>query len=52
MLLFLTLISIPKKITKQESMYKTVLNVRRELDYLYKTSELVKKYNITKKTQE
>ena len=52
MVLFLTLISIPKKITKQESMYKTVLNIRRELDYLYKTSELVKKYNITKKTQE
>lgn len=52
MVLFLTLISIPQKITKHESMYKTVLNIRRELDYLYKTSELIKKYNIKKKPQE
>ena len=52
MLLFLILISIPKKIPKHESMYQTVINIRRNLDYLYKTSELVKKYNIKQKTQE
>jgi len=46
MILFLTYISIPKKINKSESTYQTVLNVRKQLDYLYKTSELVKKYNI------
>ena len=46
MLLFLTYISIPNKINKSESMYQTVLNIRKQLDYLYKTSELVKKYNI------
>ena len=51
-ILFLTLISIPNKISKNESMYKTVINIRRELDYLYKTSDLVRKYNIKKDTQE
>ena len=32
--------------------YKKVLNIRRQLDYIYKTSELVKKYNIKKETDE
>ena len=45
-ILFLTIISIPKKIEYNKSEYKNVLNIRRELDYIYKTSELVKKYNL------
>lgn len=52
MLLFLTIISIPKKIAYNESEYKNILNIRRVLDYIYKTSELVKKYNIKQETQE
>jgi len=50
--LFLTLISIPKKIIKKDSVYETVLSIRKQLDYLYKTSELVKKYNIKQETDE
>ena len=50
MILFLTIISIPKKIVLDKSMYKTVLNIRRLLDYIYKTSNLVKKYNIEEET--
>ena len=46
LLLFLTIISIPKKIEYNSSEYKNVLNIRRQLDYIYKTSEIVKKYNI------
>ena len=46
LILFLTLLSIPKKIEYNNSEYKNVLNIRRQLDYIYKTSELVKKYNI------
>ena len=46
LILFLTIISIPKKIEYNNSEYKNVLNIRRQLDYIYKTSELVKKYNI------
>ena len=34
------------KIKYNNSEYKNVLNIRRELDYIYKTSEIVKKYNI------
>ena len=49
-LLFLTLISIPKKIKYSNSEYKTVLNIRRELDYIFKTSELVKEYDIKQET--
>lgn len=49
--LFLTIISIPKKIIYDNSEYKNVLNIRRQLDYLYKTSELVKKYNVTQETE-
>ena len=51
-ILFLTLISIPNKINKSKSVYQTVLNIRKQLDYLYKTSELVKKYNIKQETNE
>ena len=46
LILFLTIISIPKKIKNNNSEYKNVLNIRRELDYIYKTSEIVKKYSI------
>ena len=48
--LFLTIISIPKKIISNDSEYKTVLNIRRQLDYIYKTSELVKEYDVKKET--
>jgi len=50
--LFLTIISIPKKIEYNNSEYKTVINIRRQLDYIYKTSELVKKYDIKQETDE
>ena len=46
--LLLSILSIPKKIIYNESEYKNVLNIRRQLDYIYKTSELVKKYNMVK----
>lgn len=49
--LFLTILSIPKKIIYDNSEYKNVLNIRRQLDYLYKTSELVKKYNVTQEAE-
>ncbi len=52
MSLFLTLISIPDKIKYQSSEYKTVLEVRRLIDYLYKTKELRKEYRIAEKTNE
>lgn len=45
-LLFLSIISIPKKIEYNNSEYKNVINIRRQLDYIYKTSEIVKKYTI------
>ena len=50
--LFLTIISIPKKIEYNNSEYKTVINIRRQLDYIYKTSELVKEYDIKQETDE
>lgn len=46
LILFLTIISIPKKIEYNNSEYKNVINIRRKLDYIYKTSELVKKFNV------
>ena len=49
MLLFLTIISIPGKIKYESSEYKTVLEVRRLIDYICKTSELRKEYRIEKK---
>ena len=42
MLLFLILISIPNKIKAMPTEYETVKTIRRDLDYLYKTS---KEYN-------
>lgn len=47
LILFLVIISIPKKIIYNDSEYKNVINIRRQLDYIYKTSELVKKYNVS-----
>lgn len=49
-ILFLTIISIPKKIEYNNSEYKTVINIRRQLDYIYKTSELVKEYDVKQET--
>lgn len=48
LILFLTIISIPKKIINNNSEYQNVINIRKQLDYIYKTNELVKKYNLTK----
>lgn len=45
MTLFLTIISIPGKIPLNEPEYQTVLSVRRILDYIYKSSEIVKIYD-------
>lgn len=50
--LYLTIISIPNKIKYQSSEYKTVLEVRRLFDYLYKTEDLRKEYRIREKTNE
>ena len=46
MILFLTIISIPSKSGSSSSEYKTVLEVRKLLDYIYKTNELRKEYRI------
>ena len=50
MLLFLTLIAIPDKIKYMGSEYKTVLGVRKVIDYLYKTKDLLKEYRIKEET--
>ncbi len=50
MTLFLTIISIPDKIKATYSEYNTVLEVRKIIDYLYKTSILGKEYRIKQKT--
>ena len=50
MLLFLIMISIPDKIKKADSEYKIVLEVRRIIDYIYKTNDLRKEYGIKQKT--
>ena len=49
-ILFLTIISIPDKIKYTASEYKRVLNVRRVIDYTYKTNALLKEYRIEQKT--
>ena len=46
MILFLTLIAIPDKIRDNVSQYKNVLEVRRIIDYMYKTREILKEYRI------
>ena len=49
-LLFLTLIAIPDKIKYKGSEYKTVLYVRKIIDYVYKTDDLLKEYRIKQET--
>ena len=49
-ILFHTLISIPNKIEYSVSEYKTVINIRKLLDYIYKTSNLLKEYSVEKQT--
>lgn len=51
MALFLVLISIPDKIKYKNSEYKTVLEVRRIIDYVYKTKDLLKEYRIKEESQ-
>ena len=51
MILFLTFISIPSKIVKIDNNYEQVLLVRKEMDYLYKTRDILKKYGIKKETE-
>lgn len=46
MILFLCLLSIPDKIEYSGSQYKTVISVRRIIDYIYKTNDIVSKYDI------
>ena len=48
--LFLIIISIPSKIALTDSEYQTVLEVRKLLDYIYKTNDLRKEYRIKEKT--
>ena len=49
-ILFSALIAIPNKITKEKEEYKTVINTRKVIDYVYKTNELLKEYGIKEKT--
>ena len=51
MTLFLTLISIPDKIKSTENEYKRVLEVRRIIDYIYKTKDILKEYRIKEQSQ-
>ena len=52
MTLFLSVIAIPDKIKEENTEYKRVLNVRKVIDYLYKTHSLLEKYRIKQKTNE
>ncbi|MGN1357895.1 MAG: hypothetical protein ACI4WU_00865 [Bacilli bacterium] len=52
MMLFLTIISIPDKIPNNDSEYMRVLSIRRIIDYVYKTADLVAEYGIKEKTNE
>ena len=52
MLLFLAMISIPEKISNVVSEYKRVIEIRRIIDYVYKSGDLVAKYGIKKQTNE
>ena len=52
MILFLTIISIPDKIPNKDSEYMRVLSIRRIIDYVYKTADLVAEYGIKEKTNE
>lgn len=52
MTLFLAIISIPDKINNSNSEYKRVLAIRRVIDYVYKTLDLVTEYGIKEKANE
>ncbi len=45
MLLLFVILSIPKKIEYNKSEYLNVVNIRKYLDYIYKTSDLLSKYS-------
>ena len=51
-LLFLAIISIPSKVKKESTEYKTVLNIRRNIDYIYKTDKILEKYRVENQTNE
>lgn len=40
--LFLTILSIPQKLSYNNLEYRNVLTIRREIDYIYKVNELIK----------
>lgn len=44
LLLLFTILSIPRKIKYTKSEYEKVTNIRKYLDYIYKTSDLLSKY--------
>ena len=46
MILFLILISIPYKIKNYDNEYKTVISIRKLIDYLYKSNEIVKEFSL------
>lgn len=48
MLLFLTKISIPDKIKYNKSEYITVTNIRKVLDYIYKTRSIIDTFDLKK----
>ena len=46
MVLFLTIISIPDKIKYFDNEYETVIYIRKVIDYLYKSSEIVSEFRL------
>jgi len=46
MILFLTIIAIPEKIVYYDNHYQMVIQVRKLLDYIYKTREIINEFNI------
>ena len=52
MILFITLIMLPSKIIDKDTEYKRVLEIRRIIDYLYKSNELRKEYRIKEETNQ
>lgn len=49
MLLFLSILAIPDKIRYYDSQYQMVVEVRRLLDYIYKTGEIIREYGKNEK---
>ena len=48
MLLFLTIVSIPDKIKYSVSEYTNVINIRKVLDYIYKTKSITDSFHLKK----